>query len=226
MDSGAASWLIPLLEIVWIDIILSGDNAMVIALACRSLPPGQRAWGILLGSTAAVLLRIIFTFAVVELLNLPYVKIASGALLLWIAVGLVDDDEEKKVAPARTLWESIRVIVIADAVMSLDNVMAIAAAAKGSNLLIIFGLALSIPFIIFGSSLMLALLTQFPALVWAGAGLLGWIAGDLIAADPDLIDFLRGRAASFAAWGAPIGATFVIAAAWLRNRLKEASKNA
>ncbi|WP_026606557.1 TerC family protein [Methylocapsa acidiphila] len=225
MDSGAASWLIPLLEIVWIDIILSGDNAVVIALACRSLPPGQRTWGIVLGSTAAVLLRIIFTFAVVELLNLPYVKIASGALLLWIAVALVDEDQEAEVAPAMTLWESIRVIVIADAVMSLDNVMAIAAAAKGSNLLIIFGLALSIPFIIFGSSVMLALLTQIPALVWAGAALLGWIAGDLIAADPDLSNYLRGRA-GLGAWGAPIGAAFVLAAAWLRNRLKEASKGA
>lgn len=226
MHSDAAALLIPLLEIVWINILLSGDNALVIALACRSLPAPQRRLGIALGSGAAVLLRIIFTVVVVELLTLPLVKVVGGALLLWIAIRLVDEDEEEKVEPAKTIWASIRLIVIADAVMSLDNVMAIAAVAKGSNLLIFFGLALSIPLVVFGSSLLLSLLNRFPALVWAGAALLGWIAGDLVFADPDLAAWLRARAPGLGAWGAPAGAAIVLAAAWLRSRLKAAERQA
>jgi len=227
MDSGAAALLIPLLEIIWIDILLSGDNAVVIALACRSLPPHQRRWGILLGSGAAVLLRVVFTFLAVELLALPFVKIAGGMLLLWIAIRLVDEEEEEEIQPAtNTLWASIRIIVVADAVMSLDNVMAIAAAAKGSDLLVLFGLALSIPLIVFGSTLLLTLLNRYPALVWAGAALLGWIAGELICADLNLVAWLRARAPGLEAWGAPAGALFVLAAAWLLTQLRAAAKRA
>jgi len=169
-----AAWL-PLLEIIWIDILLSGDNAVVIALACRSLPKRQRMLGITLGSGAAIALRVLFTLLVVELLDLPFVKIAGGILLFWIAIKLAGEEEPQKkpVGPAVTLWSAIRIIVVADAIMSLDNMMAIAAAAKGSKLLILFGLALSIPLIIFGSALVLALLNRFPVLVWAGAALLG-----------------------------------------------------
>ncbi|WOJ90011.1 TerC family protein [Methylocapsa polymorpha] len=226
MDSGAAALLIPLLEIIWIDILLSGDNAVVIALACRSLPPHQRRWGILLGSGAAVLLRVVFTFLAVELLALPLVKIAGGMLLLWIAIRLVDEEEEEEIQPANTLWASIRIIVVADAVMSLDNVMAIAAAAKGSDLLVIFGLALSIPLIVFGSTLLLSLLNRYPALIWAGAALLGWIAGELIGADPNLVAWLRPRAPGLEVWGAPAGALFVLAAAWMWGQLRAAAKRA
>ncbi len=219
MDPVATAFWLPLLEIIWIDILLSGDNAVVIALACRSLPERQRTLGVILGSGAAVVLRVVFTVLVVELLALPFVKIAGGVLLAWIGVGLVGAEEhQKKIAPATTLWSAIRIVAVADAVMSLDNMMAVAAAAKGSKLLILIGLALSLPFIVFGSTLALALLIRFPILVWAGAGLLGWIGGDLIGADPDLAAWLRVRWPGFDTWDAPAGAVFVTVIAWLRRR--------
>lgn len=223
MDLDPTAYLIPLLEIVWIDILLSGDNAVVIALACRTLPAHQRKLGILLGSSAAVVLRVIFAFVVVELLSLPFVKIAGGALLFWVAIRLVSEEETEEVKPAKTIWESVRIIVIADAVMSLDNLMAIAAAARGSTMLILVGLGLSIPLIFFGSTMLLALINRFPALVWAGAGLLGWVAGELIGDDPDLVHWLGAHASIVDDWGAPIGASFVLAAAWLQTRLKAAA---
>ncbi|HEX3497277.1 MAG TPA: TerC family protein [Methylocella sp.] len=221
MDPAAPAFWLPLLESIWINILLSGDNAVVIALACRSLPGRQRTLGIVFGSGAAVALRVVFTVFVVELLGLPFVKIVGGVLLLWIAVKLAGEEEpEKEIKPANTLWSAIRIVAVADAVMSLDNVVAIAAAARGSKLLILLGLALSIPLIVFGSTLVLALLTRFPVLVWAGAGLLGWIAGNLIGTDPDLAAWLRMRWPGFEAWDGPAGAIFVAAIAWLRRRHK------
>jgi YjbE family integral membrane protein len=221
MDPVTTAFWLPLLEIIWINILLSGDNAVVIALACRSLPEGQRTLGIMLGSGVAVALRVVFTVLVVELLGLPFVKIAGGVLLLWIAVRLAGAEEpQKEVRPANTLWSAIRIIVVADAVMSLDNMMAVAAAAKGSKLLILLGLALSIPLLVFGSTLVLALLNRFPILVWAGAVLLGWIAGDLIGTDPDLAAWLRVRWPGFDTWDGPAGAAFVAVIAWLRRRHK------
>jgi YjbE family integral membrane protein len=213
----APFWL-PLLEIIWINILLSGDNAVVIALACRSLPERQRKLGVIFGSGAAVALRVVFTVLVVELLGLPYVKIAGGVLLLWIAVRLAGAEEpQKEIASARTLWSAIRIVAVADAVMSLDNMIAVAAAAKGSKLLILIGLALSIPLLVFGSTLVLALLNRFPILVWAGAGLLGWIAGELIGADPVFAAWLRLRWPGFDTWDGPAGATFVLIIAWLHR---------
>jgi YjbE family integral membrane protein len=221
MDPAATAFWLPLLEIIWINILLSGDNAVVIALACRSLPEGQRTLGVILGSGAAVALRVVFTLLVVELLGLPFVKIAGGVLLLWIGVRLAGAEElQKKIAPASTLWSAIRIVAVADAVMSLDNMVAIAAAAKGSKLLILIGLALSIPLLVFGSRLVLALLNRFPILVWAGAGLLGWIAVDLIGTDPDLAAWLRLRWSGFDTWDGPAGAVFVPVIAWLRRRRK------
>jgi YjbE family integral membrane protein len=221
MDPAATAFWLPLLEIIWINILLSGDNAVVIALACRSLPEGQRKLGVILGSGAAVALRVFFTVLVVELLGLPLVKIAGGVLLLWIAVRLASAEEaQKEIAPASTLWSAIRIVAVADAVMSLDNMMAVAAAAKGSKLLILLGLALSIPLLVFGSTLVLALFNRFPVLVWAGAVLLGWIAGDLIGTDPDLAAWLRVRWPAFDTWGGPAGAVFVAVIAWLRRRRK------
>jgi YjbE family integral membrane protein len=219
MDPVTTAFWLPLLEIIWINILLSGDNAVVIALACRSLPGRQRTLGIVLGSGAAVALRVVFTVLVVELLGLPFVKIAGGVLLLWVAVRLAFAEQpEKEIKPTNTLWSAIRIIAVADAVMSLDNMVAIAAAAKGSKLLILFGLALSIPLIVFGSRLMLALLTRFPILVWAGAGLLGWIAGNLVGADPGLAAWLGVYWPGFEAWDGPAGAAFVLLIAWLRRR--------
>jgi YjbE family integral membrane protein len=227
MDPVTTAFWLPLLEIIWINILLSGDNAVVIALACRSLPEGQRTLGIMLGSGVAVALRVVFTVLVVELLGLPFVKIAGGVLLLWIAVRLAGAEEpQKEVRPANTLWSAIRIIAVADAVMSLDNMIAVAAAAKGSKLLILLGLALSIPLLVFGSTLLLALLHRFPVLVWAGAGLLGWIAGDLIGSDPDLAAWLRVRWPGFDTWDGPAGAAFVPVIAWLRRRHKAPMRQA
>jgi YjbE family integral membrane protein len=218
MDPTTTAFWLPLLEIIWINILLSGDNAVVIALACRSLPERQRTLGVILGSGAAVVLRVVFTVLVVELLDLPYVKIAGGVLLLWIAIELAGAEEhQKEIRQANTLGSAIRIVAMADAVMSLDNMVAVAAAAKGSKLLILLGLALSIPLLVFGSTLVLALLTRFPVLVWAGAVLLGWIAGDLIGTDPYLAAWLRVRWPGFDTWDGLAGAAFVPAIAWLRR---------
>jgi YjbE family integral membrane protein len=173
------------LKIIWINILLSGDNAIVIALACRALPPRQRFWGIILGAGAAVLLRVFFTVILQYVLELPWLKLVGGILLLWIAIKLLTQDEadETDIHGSDNLWGAVRTVAIADVVMSLDNVLAIAAAAKGNTALIIFGLAISIPLIVAGATLVMALLTRYPVLVWAGAALLGWIAGELIVDD-------------------------------------------
>lgn len=176
------------LQIVWVNILLSGDNAVVIAMACRGLETRQRNYGIVAGSLAAVALRIGFTFFVVALLHLPYLKLISGLLLLWIGAGLLRQDHQaKSVKAATSVWGAVRTIAVADAVMSLDNVVAVAAAARDSVPLIVFGIAVSVPLIIFGSSLMLALFTRFPWLIVAGAALLGWVAGEIMISDPVLL---------------------------------------
>ncbi|PZQ14935.1 MAG: hypothetical protein DI565_10845 [Ancylobacter novellus] len=188
-----AFW-VSLLQIIWIDLLLSGDNAVVIALACRKLPPQQRKVGILLGAGAAVGLRIIFAFFITFLLGVPFLKIAGGVLLFWIAVKLATDehDEHADVEASTNLWGAVRTIAIADAVMSLDNVVAIAAAAKGHPELFIFGLLLTIPLIIAGSTLLSTILQKYPFLVWLGAALLGWIAGEMILGDVLSIQWLQG----------------------------------
>ena len=174
-------------KIIWINVLLSGDNALVIAMACRGLDPKLRLWGMIFGAGAAVLLRIIFTFIVVTLMALPYLKLVGGLALLWIAAKLLvpeHEDEEGGVDAAAHLWAAVRIVAIADIVMSLDNVIAVAAAANGSVPLLVLGLAISIPLIVAGAALIMALLTRLPILVWLGAALLGWIAGDVIATDP------------------------------------------
>ena len=173
-------------KIMWINILLSGDNALVIALACRNLEPKQRFWGMIFGAGAAVVLRIIFTFIVVTLMALPYLKLIGGLALLVIAAKLLvpESEEGEGVDSASHLWGAVQVVVVADIVMSLDNVIAVAAAAQGSVPLLVIGLAVSIPLIVAGAALIMALLTRLPILVWAGAALLGWIAGDVMATDP------------------------------------------
>ena len=173
-------------KIIWINVLLSGDNALVIALACRGLAPKQRLWGMIFGAAAAVILRIIFTGIVATLMELPYLKLVGGLALLVIAAKLLvpEQEDEDSVHAAAHLWAAIRIVVIADIVMSLDNVIAVAAAANGSVPLLILGLAISIPLIVAGAALIMALLNKLPILVWAGAALLGWIAGDVIATDP------------------------------------------
>jgi YjbE family integral membrane protein len=183
------AWWAGLVQIIGIDIILSGDNALVIALACRSLPENQRKWGILLGAGAAIALRIVFAVGIVYLLEVPFLKFTGSLLLVWIAVKLLMPEGEAAVGhsvqPAATsLWSAVRIVMVADAVMSLDNVLAVAAAAKGSVELLVIGIAISIPLIVAGSAMMLWLLDRFPFLVIAGSALLGWIAGELAVTDP------------------------------------------
>lgn len=181
-----------LLQIIIIDILLSGDNAVVIALAVRSLPLDKRRQGIIFGAGAAILLRVIFAAFVVYLLEVPFLKLIGGGLLLWIAVKLLIPEQsegEDGIAPAENVWQAIRTIVIADAVMSLDNVVAIAAAAHGSVLLLILGLLISIPLIIYGSTLILGLVDKYPIIVQAGAALLGWIAGHIMLTDPIVVKY-------------------------------------
>jgi YjbE family integral membrane protein len=174
-------------KIMWINILLSGDNALVIAMACRGLPPRQKFWGMVLGAGVAVVLRIIFTFIVVTLMALPYLKLVGGLALLWIAAKLLvpeHEEGEEGVDAASHLWAAVQIVAVADIVMSLDNVIAVAAAANGSIPLLVLGLAISVPLIVAGAALIMALLTRLPILVWAGAALLGWIAGDVMATDP------------------------------------------
>jgi YjbE family integral membrane protein len=173
-------------KIIWINVLLSGDNALVIALACRGLEPRQRLWGMILGAAAAVVLRIIFTGIVATLMVLPYLKLVGGLALILIAAKLLvpEQEEDDGVHAASHLWAAVQIVVVADIVMSLDNVIAVAAAANGSVPLLVLGLAISVPLIVAGAALIMALLTRLPILVWAGAALLGWIAGDVIATDP------------------------------------------
>lgn len=178
-----------ILEIIWINIILSGDNAVVIAMACRGLPADKQRMGMILGAGVAVVLRVVFTLLVVTLLTTPYLKIAGGLLLLWVAVKLVggEEEEDSNIKGSDKMWQAVKTVAIADAVMSLDNVLAIAAVAKDSTFLLMLGLAISIPLIIAGASIIITLLERFPFLVWAGAALLGWIAGEMIVSDPALV---------------------------------------
>jgi YjbE family integral membrane protein len=183
-------WL-SVLEIIWINVLLSGDNAIVIALACRSLPPKQRTWGMVLGTVVAVVMRLAFAGIVAHLMRFPYLKIVGGVALLWIAYKLLAPEEnaaESDIDPSGSLLRAIKIIALADIVMSLDNVIAVAAAANGSFMLLVLGLGISIPLIVAGATIMMAILNYFPMLMWAGAALLGWIAGKLLASDPAVID--------------------------------------
>src|SRR5215472_7652860 len=178
-------WLAAM-QIMGINILLSGDNAVVIALAVRALPPRERFWGMVLGAGCAAVLLILFTGIVATLLKLPYLKLIGGIALFWVAVKLVapqGQDAEDSPEAVEDLWRAVRVVVVANIVMSLDNVIAVAAAAKGNYLLLGLGLTISIPVVIAGSALFLALLERFPWIVWAGGALLGWIAGGLLPDD-------------------------------------------
>ena len=208
-------FFVSLLQIIWIDILLSGDNAVVIALACRSLPDRQRKWGIICGAGAAIALRVLFATFIAYLLGVPYLKIIGSLLLFWIAVKLMLPEEGghgATVKSGNSLWSAVRTIVIADAVMSLDNVIAIAAASHGRVELLILGLLISIPLIVYGSALVLKALQRFPVLITAGGALLGWIAGEVLVTDPVLVGWVERTAPYLHDWYiAPIaGALFVL----------------
>ena len=212
-----------LFKIVWINIILSGDNAVVIALAARGLPPEQQKKAVMFGSGAAVVLRIALTVVAVKLMEFPFVEIVGGLLLLWIGVGLLkgeDEADESGSAVKTGMMVAIRTILLADLVMSLDNVIAVAAAAKGDMLLLILGLAISIPLVIFGSTLMIKLMDRFPVIVVLGAALIGWVAGETITSDHMLADVVHANPwLHYAASAA--GAVLVVAVGkWLATRGK------
>ncbi|MGD9941704.1 MAG: TerC family protein [Burkholderiaceae bacterium] len=196
MDLGFGSvgfWL-ALLQIVWVNILLSGDNAVVIALAARALPPKQQKKAIVIGSGAAIAMRIVLTMVAAVLLRMPWLKMIGGGLLVYIGVSLLLPEGEEGGADGGNggMFAAVRTILIADLVMSLDNVIAVAAAAMGNNVLLIAGLAISIPLVIFGSTLLLKVIERFPVIVWAGAALLGFIAGEIFVDDPAIHDVSHG----------------------------------
>jgi YjbE family integral membrane protein len=221
MEFTSAAYWAALGSIIWVNIILSGDNAVVIALAARSLPRQQQKQAIFWGSAAAIVLRVVLTIIALEMLKWPWLKIIGGLLLLYIGVTLMLDDDAADGdvgAQSGSLLVAIRTILIADLVMSLDNVIAVAAAAKGNIPLLVIGLALSIPLIIFGSTLLLKVMERFPIIIIAGAALLGFLAGEMLLTDPALV----ARIGELPHWqvnvGGAIGAALVVALGWLLQR--------
>src|SRR2546427_11700515 len=189
----SAEFWVGLIKIIGVNIILSGDNAVVIALAARSLPPKQQTQAIIWGSGAVIVMRIILTLFAVALLTLPWLKIIGSLLLFWIGVKLlVPEDDDAEIEASTQLLSAIKTILVADLVMSLDNVIAVAAAAGGSILLLILGLAISIPLGIFGATLLLKLMERFPVIITIGGALIGWVAGEMLGTGPPLGGWLTG----------------------------------
>ncbi len=212
-------YLTALFSIIMINLLLSGDNALVIALASRKLPPAQQRQAILWGGAGAVGMRIILTLVAVLLLKVPYLQIAGGLLLQWVAIKLVADDHnaEEDVEAAGNLWDAVKTILVADLVMSLDNVIAIAGVSRGNISLLVIGLAISIPIIIWGSALITMLMQRWPAIVVIGAAFLGWTAGDMLLADPASQNFVSSY--PFLHWAVPgIFAAAVVAFNFLKDR--------
>jgi YjbE family integral membrane protein len=209
------------LEIIVINILLSGDNAVVIALACRNLPKKQRTLGIFWGVIGAVVLRILLTFFAVQLLTLPYLQLVGAALLIWIGIKLVAEDEGDgaEVAASDRLISAVKTVIVADLVMSVDNVIGVAGAAKGSLSLLIFGLVVSIPLVVVGSQLIMKLIERFPWIVIAGGGLLGYIAGEIATADTAVKPWIDASAPSLHYIAPAVGVVVVVAVGvWMMRR--------
>src|SRR5574343_2003616 len=209
-------------QIILIDIVLSGDNAVVIALACRNLPPEQRRQGVFWGVIGAVALRVVLTVFAALVMDVPWLKLVGGLLLFWIAIKLIlpDDGEAHDIAPASHLWGAVKTIVVADFVMSLDNVIAVAGAAHGSLALLLFGLAVSIPLIVWSSQLILHWMERFQSIVLFGAGLLGYVAGQMIFSDPGIVGLLPPLPDWSAKVAGAVGAALVVAVGrWLEQRM-------
>jgi YjbE family integral membrane protein len=235
---GLPAFWVELGAIIWINLLVSGDNAVMIALAARSLPAEQQKLAVFWGSTAAVVLRVILTIFAVALLTLPWLKLVGGALLLWIGVKLLAPrTDDVQFSAHDKLWLAIRTILIADLVMSLDNVIAVAAAANAAAptpdlesmkyVLLILGLAISIPIVIFGSVLMLKVMERFPVIIVLGAALLGWIAGDIIITDPAIVDWIQQHAAWLREWhAAPIAGAVLVTTIgrWTRREVRSAGR--
>jgi YjbE family integral membrane protein len=226
VEFGTPQFWVAALEIVVINILLSGDNAVVIALACRNLPPKQKWWGIFWGVIGAVVLRIILTFFAVQLLSLPYLQLVGAALLVWIGIKLIAEDEGgdgPEVAASDRLIAAVKTVIIADLVMSIDNVIGVAGAAKGSLLLLVFGLVVSIPLVVVGSQLIMKLVERLPWLVVAGGGLLGYIAGEIAIEDVTVKPWIQANA-PWLHYAAPIAGVAVVVAVgmWLTRRHRPA----
>jgi YjbE family integral membrane protein len=225
----AAFWLAAL-QIVFINLLLSGDNAVIIAMACRGLPAQQRRWGIVLGAGVAVILRIVFVGIIARLMLLPYFKLVGGLALVLIAAKLIvpEPADRDDVQAAAHLWRAVMIVAAADIIMSVDNVIAIAAAARGDFLLLVIGIAVSVPMIMAGAAMIIALIDRFPILIWAGAALLGWVAGDTIATDPAVIHFIAAfgddfsQRAELAAGGAATLLAIGIGGLWRRLHVVKA----
>ena len=216
---------IAVVEIIVVNILLSGDNAVVIALACRNLSPRHKRHGIFWGVLGAIVLRIVLTFFAMSLLVYPWLRLVGGALLVWIGIKLIaeDDSGEHQVKASDRLLTAVGTIIVADLVMSLDNVVGVAAAAKGNGLLIVFGLVTSIPIVIVGSQIIMRLIGRFPVLVYAGGGLLGYIAGERAVEDPVVQPWIAANAAGIAALVPAVLFGLVVAAGlWRVRRIKRA----
>jgi len=174
------------MSIVLIDLVLAGDNAVVIAMAVKNLPGRQRLWGIGLGAGGAVVVRVICTFLVAQLLNMPFIKLVGGAVIIWIAVKLLTEaaDEECQERECGSIWQALWIIIVADMSMGIDNMLAVGAASKGNLFLLLFGLALSIPFVVFMSNMLSKLMDRYPVILWAGAAILGKVGGEMMITDP------------------------------------------
>ena len=222
MLSSAQFW-VDVFKIIVIDLLLSGDNAVVIALACRNLPAAQRSKGVLLGVIGAIGLRIVLTFFAVGLLSLPYLKLAGAMLLIWIGIRLILPESGKhgtsNVSGDDQLWGAVKTIIVADFVMSLDNVLGVAGAAHGNIWLLIFGLLVSIPLIAWSSQLVLKLIDRFPVIIYAGGALLGYVAGEMLVTDSYIVTMLAGKTAT-AHWLAPAACALlvVVVGFWLTMR--------
>ena len=222
MDSLLTSpFWIPLLEIIGVNIVLSGDNAVVIALAARSLPQRQQRKAVIFGSIAAIIMRVILTLFAVEMLKLPYLKLIGSTLLLWIGIQLLvpEEGDGTDIESKETLFAAIKTILVADLVMSIDNVIGVAAAARGNVTLLVLGLAISIPLIIFGSSVMLRFMERFPVIVTLGGALLGYIAGEMAVSDIAISAWLQEHLHWIEQPAGIVGAVLVVAVGrWLSRR--------
>lgn len=209
----APQFWVSVLQIIAIDLLLSGDNAVVIALACRNLPPEQRRKGVMFGVAGAIFLRVILTFFAVGLLTLPYIKLLGAVLLLWIGIKLLIPEEEHEGANIKAnthLWGAVKTIIVADFVMSLDNVIGVAGAAKGNFGLLIFGLLISIPMIVWSSQMILKLMDRFPAIITLGGALLGFVAGEMLMTDTLVKTWVEAQP-HWLHWLVPaVGALFVV----------------
>jgi YjbE family integral membrane protein len=229
MDFTSAAFWAALGSIILANIILSGDNAVVIALAARSLPPHQQKKAIFWGSAAAIVMRIVLTLIAVEMLKWPYLKIVGALLLVYIGISLLneEDDDDGEGHQAGGMMSAIRTILVADLVMSLDNVLAVAAAAKGDTPLLVIGLAVSIPLIIFGSTLLLKVMERFPIIITLGAALLGFLAGEMLLTDPAVNERFPHLTHTQINIAGAIGAVLVVVVGlWLQRRGQEARQRA